>query len=407
MKKKTRLPTPEAHTARLRRIIRGDALGGPSGPSGRRTESTGGTAPRPDDLLHRVDMVLKQLPPDEVGDPDKFRKAVATLLQHAEPALKKVLAPAAETLFDPDERASLEALIIPDGSRPSFLLRGGQIAKDHPFLGIWKGDFEGFGTDIAKLAACVGRIQPPDGGPARYSGTGTLIDRDQGLVLTNYHVVVDARDTFKVRLEGAGQVLKVLDDWVIDFDGETGTTRRNRWRIKEVRLPQGVGTGLKGLDAAVLRIEEFDPAESILPDQSIVLSGDPDHASGAAVQSLITIGFPGPPDTSASLNGKVDWKWVIGTLFNNRFGLKRVAPGRMRGGVGQASLINAAHVLTHDATTFGGASGSLLHAWKDAYSPAFALHFAGATLTDNYAVGFDPVKIALHEVGMQFTTSSA
>jgi hypothetical protein len=270
---------------------------------------------------------------------------------------------------------------------------------------MWKGDFEGVATDIAKLAACVGRIQPADGGPARYSGTGTLIDRDKGLVLTNYHVVLHARDAFKVRFEVASQVWTVLDDWVIDFDGETGSNKRNRWRIKEVRLPYGVGVGFQGIDAAVLRIEEFDPAESTLPDQSIVLSGDADHASGAAVSSLITIGFPGQPDTSSALNGKVDWTWVIGTLFNNRFGLKRVAPGLLRGGVGQTGIANGAHVLTHDATTFGGASGSLVHAWKDAHNPAFALHFAGDTLTDNYAVGFNAVNAALHELGLQFTSS--
>jgi serine protease len=401
------ITTPEEHTARLRRIVRGYAPKDRTEQPGGRPEWTDAPAQRPDDILHHVDLVLKRLPADEVGDPDEFRKAVGMLLQYAEPALKKALGPEPEILLDPDERGSIEALIIPDGSRPSFLLRGGQIAKDHPFLGIWKGDFEGFATDIAKLAACVGRIEPPNGGPALYSGTGTLVDRDKGLVLTNYHVVLHARDTFKVRFEVAGQVWKVLDDWLIDFDGETGSTRRNRWRIKEVRLPQGVGVAFKGIDAAVLRIEQFDPAESVLPNQSIVLSGDADYATGAAVSSLITIGFPGPPDTSSALNGKVDWSWVIGTLFNNRFGLKRVAPGLLRGGVGQSGIANGAHVLTHDATTFGGASGSLIHAWKDADNPAFALHFAGDTLTDNYAIGFNPVNSALHEAGLQFKNSAS
>ena len=69
-------PTAEMHTARLRRIVRGEGPEGLTGQPDGGAESAGKPAPRPDDILHDVDQVLKRLPHDEVGDPDEFRKAV-------------------------------------------------------------------------------------------------------------------------------------------------------------------------------------------------------------------------------------------------------------------------------------------------------------------------------------------
>jgi len=368
------------------------------------TEDAGGTDGPPrhvDEVLQDVETALNTLPKDEIGDEAEFRKAFGLLFQHAETTLKKALAPDGPGLLDLDELGSLEALVIADGSRPSFLLRDGQIPPNHPFLGMWKPDFEGRGSIVSRLAERVGRIQPPDGGPANYSGTGTLVDAARGLVLTNYHVVNHARNRLGVAMEGSGPILRVTGDWVIDFAGETGSSTRKRWRINEVRLPNGVGESFDGIDAAVLRIEPFEAGETSLPAPLIMLSDDADYASGAAVQSLITIGFPGYPDTTAPAGAKVDWNWVIGTLFNNRFGLKRVAPGTIRRAAGVA-VPRAAHVLAHDATTFGGASGSLVFAWKDEAQPAFALHFAGATLTDNYAAALHSVHAALRELGLKF-----
>jgi len=43
-------------------------------------------------------------------------------------------------------------------------------------------------------------------------------------------------------------------------------------------------------------------------------------------------------------------------------------------------------VFGHDATTFGGASGSPVFAWGAANQPAVGLHFAGGTEVSNYAI---------------------
>lgn len=358
-----------------------------------------------DDVLARLDDVVRHMPAGEVGDPNEFKKALQTLLKHGEPALRKLLHPAA-TLppqFSPDDLASMEAVVIADGTRPSFLLRDGSFASDHPFLGGWKDEMTAFRPALRRLADCVGRLQLPDGGPAKYNGTGFLVDANDCLVLTNYHVVVHARRVSLVEMSGTDAQLDVTSPWVIDFNGEVDSERKNRWLVKEVRLPAGFGVSFAGVDAAVLRIEPFDAQESSMPLQAIVLSGDPNYASGARTPTLATIGFPGYPDQSLPIGATVDWNFVITTLFNNLFGLKRFAPGEFRDGTGSVKGDRLGHVLSHDATTFGGASGSPVLGWKDEGSPAFALHFAGLNTEANYAVSLHKTKAALRAVGAPIT----
>jgi hypothetical protein len=351
----------------------------------------------PDDVLGRLDDVVRRMPPDEVGDPAEFKRALTKLLEFGEPALRKLLLPpaAGRRPLSADELMSLEAVVIADGSRPSFLIREGSFAADHPFLGSWKDDMTVFQPALRKLAACVGRIQPSGGGPTAYNGTGTLVDADQRLVLTNYHVVKHARDVSGVEMTGDAERLAVKGAWFIDFIAETGNFRRNLWRVKEARMPKGAGVSFDGIDAAVLRIEPVDGNQAELPAPAIVLSSLADYATGDGSPTLVTIGFPGEPDTTPVAGVTVDWGFVVKTMFNNRFGVKRVAPGRFGVSPGSVAGDHLGHILSHDATTFGGASGSLVFAWKDDMTPAFALHFAGATLTANYAVSMAKAAAAL------------
>lgn len=395
-------PRPIDRTLLIRNVLRQRAARSAHGAESTEGAATGADV-HPDDVLARLDIVVSRMPEDEVGDPAQFKSALQTLLQHGEPALKKVLQPTLSGLPDlsSDELASAEAIVIADGSRPSFLLREGSFSDDHPFLGAWRDDMTNFRPALRKLAGCVGRIQLPEGDPTSYNGTGTLVDAGQGLVLTNFHVVKHAREVSGVAMQGNGQTLTVNDKWVIEFSGESGSAVRNRWLVKEVRLPTGAGVSFGGLDAAVLRIEEFDPHESKLPASAIVLSADADYSTGAGTASLVTIGFPGTPDTATPPGATIDWNFVLKTLFNNRFGLKRVAPGKFGQPAGSVPGDTFGHILSHDATTFGGASGSLVFAWKDEKTPAFGLHFAGATLAANYAVSLHKVADALRATGLK------
>jgi len=58
-----------------------------------------------------------------------------------------------------DELASLEAIVVADGSRPSFLLRGGNFDPNHPFLRDWREDMIAFAPTLKHLAGSVGRVQ--------------------------------------------------------------------------------------------------------------------------------------------------------------------------------------------------------------------------------------------------------
>ena len=57
-------------------------------------------------------------------------------------------------------------------------------------------------------------------------------------------------------------------------------------------------------------------------------------------------------------------------------------------------------VMSHDATTFGGASGSLMFAWKDKGTPGYGLHFSGAALSANYALSLQRAADALKAIGV-------
>ena len=188
-----------------------------------RAESATRRPSHPSDVLSRVHDILRQMPADEVGDPAAFQKAYTTLLKHGESALKEVAVAADARRLSPDHLGSLEAIVIADGSRPSFLLRnGGRFDPNHPFLASWHDDMLAFAPALRRLAASVGRIQPVNGNAANYFGTGTLIDHNKGLVLTNFHVLDAARETPGISIDGGDRELKVTGDLVIDFDAAKG-----------------------------------------------------------------------------------------------------------------------------------------------------------------------------------------
>lgn len=335
--------------------------------------------------------------PPGKGDSAKRAAALERLFHFGRSALAKI---GTENFgLTQDEGCAMEALVIADGSRPSFILRGGKYDRDDPFVGAWAGPLAAARNAIGGIAAAVGRIQPAGGDAKTYIGTGTLVNAVKGLVLTNYHVVVQARDKHHIAMHQDGDHFVVDGVLEIDFAGESGSFETRRFRIVEIRVPVGAGEVFQGIDAAVCRIVPLD-AGVTLPAAIAPVSADPDYATGAA-SSLALIGFPGQP--AMSMGDEVDWDWVIRTLFRNRFGIKRLAPGRFTHGLGfnPADKI-AQRAIGHDATTFGGASGSLVVAWLDSGTPAFALHFAGETSESNYALSLARTRAALEPLGVPF-----
>lgn len=321
------------------------------------------------------------------------------LLRHGETALAKLVGGSRQ--LSQNETAALEAIVIADGTRPSFLLADGRVDPKDPFIGNWANPVATHGDRARKVARATGRIQPAHGHASRFIGTGALVESIDGKmrVLTNFHVIDDARSRFGVAMAGHGRSLEVEGTLEVDFLGEAGSLDDNRFRITHVDLPEGFGRGFGHLDAAVATIEPISGG-SALPPAVPLLSRDKSFANGGMV-SLATVGFPGPPDMSGGAD--IDWNFVLRTLFGNKFGFKRLAPGSFTSGRGSDPADAETKIaFGHDATTFGGASGSLVFAWADDGPPSFGLHFIGATGRENHAVALAVVADALEATGIKF-----
>lgn len=321
------------------------------------------------------------------------------LLGQGETALAKLAGGIRE--LSRNETAALEAIVIADGTRPSFLLSDGRVDANDPFIGNWANPVATHGDRARKVARATGRIQPAHGHASRFIGTGALVESIDGKsrVLTNFHVIDDARNRFGVAMSSNGRSLKVDGTLEIDFLGEAKSLHDNRFRITDIDLPEGFGRGFGHLDAAVATIEPIDGG-SALPPAVPLLSRDNSFANGGMV-SLATVGFPGPPDMSSGPD--IDWNFVLRTLFGNKFGFKRLAPGSFTSGRGSDPAdAQTKMAFGHDATTFGGASGSLVFAWADDGPPSFGLHFVGATGRENHAVALAVAADALEAIGVKF-----
>ena len=379
---------------RQRRILAGRAAAGGGGTEGAGgLESMGGEGdlPHPDDVLGRVDRMIREMPAREIGEEKEVRKALETLFSHGRPALAKL---GGGPALSPDEGVALEAIVETDGSRPSFLLDQGLPPLAHPFLGEWEGAMLTAREPVRKVAEAVGRVQPTGGSAANFVGSATLFQSDPPRALTNYHVLDDARKHgIAVAIED--RKAKVGPGLEVDFIGEAASFESNCFKVTGADLPENYGRGFGRVDAAVLHLEAADP--DALPTPFGTFSALAAYATGGAA-SLCTIGFPGPPNVKSS--GEVDWNWVIATLFNNLFGYKRLAPGKFLQGLGSHGSDTIKVAMSHDATTFGGASGSLVLAWLDPGAPAFGLHFAGITGEANYMVSTAKAAAALRDIGV-------
>lgn len=395
----------EDRVLRLKRMLIANdmAARGGGGESGASLESAipdDATLDKDNDVLGRAEAQIGAGAPTEdevrVADAADVSLMRDTLFRFAEAAVDKLTR--GDEALESDELGALEAIILVDGTRPSFLLTDGLPSLDDPTMGSWLSVVAPHRDKAARIARAVGRIQPGQGSASRYVGTGSLVDAVKGLVLTNHHVIRDAEVRQGVAMTREGNSIRVDGMLEIDFAGEATSLKKNRYRIVRVELPQGYGAGFGVIDAAVAQIEEIE-ASGPLPEPVPVLSRYAAYADGG-MTSFATIGFPGPPPQQAGVVDGTDWGQITQTLFRNTFGVKRLAPGKFGSPLGSRPDDPNGTAFGHDATTFGGASGSLLAAWADVDAPCFGLHFYGKTREENNALAFAAVTDALTAVGI-------
>ncbi|MEO6613650.1 MAG: trypsin-like peptidase domain-containing protein [Chitinophagaceae bacterium] len=291
-----------------------------------------------------------------------LKKKANEIIKRSRDPLKAVAMQDNKTLAaNPQNTNLLEVIVFTDGSRPSFLIKNGKIDFTSSPAGEWENPLVTGEINVGYAIQCVGRINIG----IKHKGTGFLIHKN--LVITNKHVLQAVADLVNgkwVFKEGA----------MIDFGYEYKTTN-----VKDPRLLKKLVFTTPGLidkdhidhtkvDLALIEIEPVDqvniPMQLLQTDTSITWAW-PDTTT------LYTIGYPGDP----GLNGVVDYgSDVLYNIFKDTYGCKRLAPGKVMTGP-QANPAFPLR-LTHDATTLGGNSGSLMVTRSKEYI-ASGLHYGG------------------------------
>ncbi|MDQ0304499.1 S8 family peptidase [Ancylobacter polymorphus] len=361
--------------------------------------------PQVSDLETRLDDLMNRMPESEVKDRSAFEAAVSLLRQHGVLGLKKL--PDPDALLEPSEVSALEAVVKTDGSRPSLIVRGNAITETHPLIGGWRERLVEARARIGAIAALCGRIQPTGGHASRYSGTGFLVDPKGPWVMSNYHVLRHALANSPIPSIRTQSGMRFTRGLEIDFVAEADSLQSNRWTIEEAVLPDNAGEGFGFMDAVLFRLGRPLGGGSLptggpsAPLDRITLSQDISYLTGQW-PLLAVVGFPAKPQSLPDPVSGIDWGEVIGTLFGNTFGVKRMAPGEFYQALGSHPSDEATRIaFGHDATVLAGASGSAVVTLSGVDAPAFGLHFAGYSNASNYALSALAVRASFKSRGFE------
>ncbi len=254
----------------------------------------------------------------------------------------------------------LEAIVRTDGSRPSFIIREGEVDRSTSPVGAWSDTLDASANLLRDSIACVGRIDVP-GSTQGFEGTGFLIQ--ENLILTNRHVLQaaarrndDGTWTFK---QGAA----------IDFGHEF----RAQESINRRALNNVVFTGPKPilqtgsvdhtkLDLALIEIGPSNAGE----EPRTVLSVDVARDWAAPELPVFAIGYPAIPPFGQYT------PTLLEQLFQTTFGYKRLAPGL----VIKSQITAQPWTMAHDTTTLGGNSGTVMLVAGREFAAA-GLHYGG------------------------------
>lgn len=363
--------------------------------------------PEPDALSSVLDRLLQHADPDrDARQRADFERAIDLIRTHGTSGVGKLHDPTA--LLGTDELAAVEAVVKADGSRPSLLVRDSAVDETHPLVGGWGVKLAALRKQIRTRSALCGRIQPTGGHASRYCGTGILVDPAGPWVLSNFHVLQQALQSYPIQVAKSDRGLRIISGLEIDFVAETGSVKTNRWTIEEAVFPKNAGEGFGYIDAVLLRINRSLDG-GVLPGKGspagsdkIRFSNDGAFTNGE-LPLLGVIGFPYRPPLTTGVKDGIDWGWVVGELFGGRFGVKRFAPGEFYRSIGtEPQDAETRYAFGHDPTTLRGSSGSIVFSLTAPDCPAFGLHFAGFDNESNYALTTESLRRGFEASGVPF-----
>lgn len=274
--------------------------------------------------------------------------------------------------------------IIREG-RPALLIQNGRITPIDPATDEQSREM------ITRLLEAAPRLEPvvPLVGridvsnfvsPIDFVGTGWLVDTD--IVVTNRHVAeLIARSDggrYTFRPGRFGDPIRVRVDYRREFGNPVAD-------VVDVERVVWIEPNPRKADIAFLKVKSRPNAGA---HPNAIALADSDAAPGANVAVL---GYP----ARAPAHIIPDQAWMD-RIYGGEYNVKRVAPGLMddpsRGWA------------THDCTTLGGNSGSVVIDMNTAR--AVGLHFAGAYMIENYAVPASVIKQYLRERPWEGTRGS-
>lgn len=302
-----------------------------------------------DGIKRRLDVASEQLHltvAKHLGDSEDLHGFVDEIVGAGEEALKALSANDVDKLRkQPGLLASLEAIVRTDGSRPSFMIRNGEVDTTTSPVGAWKDNIESSKDLLGKGLQCVGRIDLA-GTEQGFEGTGFLIQKN--LVMTNRHVLQVIADK-----DGAG-LWQIKNGAAVDFGHEfRGTKPFPRRSLKSVVFATKDSIDLEApvnhsnLDLVLIELESPATAADN-PPTALGIDIAPDWADLG--QTIYTVGYPGRPILGANATT------LLEQLFKSTYGCKRLAPGI----VVQSKVNVKPWTVTHDATTLAGNSGSVI-----------------------------------------------
>ena len=357
-------------------------LSRPAGATGLESAG-GGSAGVPDqgELLDRLrtEIAYLERKTGQRADQEKVR----TLLSEAGDGLSRLLGDGLSAQLGPAEISGLEAVIRTDGSRPVLFVEDDVPDLLAPSAANYAAGLSRIEDALRQVCRSVGRVDDPSASLG-YQGSAWVIG--EGLVVTNFHVleaIAPGGTRRGTRFEG-----RLKTGAAVHFGHEVGRPLpERRFPVRRVicvgregaaEYQQENGLNFDGLDLAVLQLEPV-PGRPF-PEPVKVARGD-DRATHGGLAStgrgVYLVGYPG--------NAQSTTPDLFASLFAGVKSFKRLAPGCIMAGPGEVAADPRGWILTHDASTLGGSSGSAVADYEGDGRTVLGLHFGGLHARQNWA----------------------
>ena len=268
-----------------------------------------------------------------------------------------------------------EAIIIADAFlRPALIVRNNTF--EQPDASNWRALLNAHRPKIDACIRSVGRLELRGHPTFPYVGTAWMIAED--VAVTNRHVASIFASKkgagFQINRGPSGPITAF-----IDFREEHRVATAAEVEIEKVLFIADPGDG--NPDVAFVRVRK----NGRLPDPISLVDGKSKKGLSVAV-----IGYPAndPRNPAAA----------VADIFGRVFEVKRLSPGLISGNP-------RGFLLSHDASTLGGNSGSVVVDIES--GRAAGLHFAGRFRENNFAVDAETLKKLLRKLKVQVAVPPA